>query len=259
MNSCLYNCTVTHLRVKPKKNKFVSRVFMFYLDIDEIDTLCQKNFLLGHNRFRPYSFYDKDHMPLSKTTVRENLTEFLRLNGIDQRIGRVMLLTNLRTFGYVFNPLSIYFCFDENGQPLCSVPEIGNTFGEFKPYVLKKETFQQEAFQQRQDKFFYISPFSRLDMEMGFNFKVPSDRLDIRVDEVFENEKVFFASLTGQRRELNKRNLLWLSLCFPFVTFKVIFLIHFHAFLIYLRRIPFYTKEENMHLQKEVLRARVKN
>ncbi len=259
MNSCLYNCTVIHLRTKPKKNRFANKIFMFYLDLDEIDTLCKKHFILGHNRFRPYSFYDRDHMPLSKTTVRENVAEFLQSKGVVEPVGRIMILTNLRTLGYVFNPLSIYFCFDKNDQPLCSVPEIGNTFGEIKPYILKKESFSAGAFKQQQDKFFYISPFSPLEMTMEFNFKVPADRLDIHVDEKDGKEKIFYASLLGDRLELNKKNLFWLSLCFPMVTVKVIFLIHLHAFLLYLKKIPFHAKEENPHLQKEVLRAWAKN
>lgn len=259
MNSCLYDCTVVHLRVKPKTNKFVNKIFMFYLDLGEIDFLCQNNFFLGHNRFRPYSFYDSDHMPLANTTVRQNLVDFLRSKGVTQELGRIMLLTNLRTWGYVFNPLSIYFCFDKKDQPLCCIPEIGNTFGEIKPYLLKKETFVDGTFKEIQDKYFYISPFSDLDIGMEFNFKVPDEQLDIRVDDVRDKEKILFASLTGERKVLNKTNLFWYGLRFPFITFKIIALIHWHALLIYLRKFPFHAKEENPHLQKEVLRARIKN
>lgn len=255
MNSCLYECTVMHWRTKPKQHRLLHKIFMFYIDLDEIDTLCQENFLVGHNRWRPYSFYDDDHLPFGQSNARENLLHFLRSKGIDQEVGRVMLLANLRTFGYVFNPISVYFCFDKSGQPLCSVPEIGNTFGEIKSFILPPSALQGESFKDEQGKFYYISPFSKLDISLDFNFKIPDERLNIRVDDVSDGEKILYASLTGKRRALDKRNLLWLTLRFPFVTLKVISLIHVHALWLYFKKVPFYPKQDHPHLQKEVLRA----
>jgi len=255
MNSCLYECTVMHLRVKPKQHRLLHKIFMFYVDLDEIDLICEKNSLVGHNTWRPYSFYDQDHLPLGKSTARENLIHFLRSKGITADMGRVMLLANFRTFGYVFNPLSVYFCFDTNGKPLCSVPEIGNTFGEIKPFILPPATLQGESFKDVQDKFYYISPFSKLDISLDFNFKIPDEHLDIRVDDISGGEKILYASLTGQRKVLNTRNLLWLTLRYPLVTLKIISLIHFHALWLYFRKVPFYAKQDSPHLQKEVLRG----
>lgn len=255
MNSCLYECTVMHWRTKPKQHRLLHRIFMFYIDLDEIDALCEKNVLVGHNRWRPYSFYDDDHLPFGKKTLRENLAYFLRSKGVAQEVGRVMVLANLRTFGYVFNPITVYFCFDKNGQPLCSVPEIGNTFGEIKSFVLPSSTLKDGAFKDEQEKFYYISPFSKLDISLDFNFKIPDERLDIRVDDVSGGEKILYASLTGKRQALNDRNLLWLTMRYPLVTLKVIALIHLHALWLYFKKVPFYPKQDHPHLQKEVLRA----
>lgn len=259
MNSCLYECRVTHMRVKPIKNGFAHNLFMFYLDLDEIDGLNQKIPIFGHNRFNIYSFYDADHIPLTRGTLRENLETFLRSKGITGEIGRVMMLSHMRTWGYVFNPLTVYFCFDKNGGPVCAVPEIGNTFGEIKTFVLKNETLSGGSFHQTQEKFYYISPFSALDVFLEFDFRIPDERLDIRVDDVQDREKILYASLSGRRKELNMKNLLWYSLKFPLMTLQVIFLIHLHALIIYLRRVPFFVKEADPDLQKEVLRARVKH
>lgn len=248
-----------HCRVKPKRHRLSHRVFMFYLDLDEIDEICNKNFLIRHNKPGVYSFRDDDHMPFNRTTVRENLLEFLKRRGITQPVGRVMLLTNLRTFGYIFNPVSFYFCFTPSGEPLCAVPEIGNTFGEIKPYVLNSGDLKEETFSKTEEKFYYISPFSDLDLSLEFSLKLPAERLDIRVDDVQRSEKILYASLTGRRAELNLKNLLWYTFKFPFITLKVIGLIHFHAMLLYFKKVPYHLKESDPHLQKEVLRARGKN
>lgn len=248
-----------HLRKKPKGHRFTHKIFMFYLDLDEIDSLCEKNLFLGHNRGRIYSFYDDDHMPFGKSSAKENVLEFLRLKGMTAEVGRIMLLTNLRTLGYVFNPLSIYFCFDKNDQPLYVVPEIGNTFGEIKPFLLDQGTYGDKTFKDQREKDYYISPFTNLDITLDFDLQIPDERLNVRVDDVQAGEKFFYASMTGQRKELNTANLLWYTLKFPFVTLKVIGLIHWHAFLLYLKGIPYHAKESNLHLQKEVLRGRNKH
>lgn len=256
MNSCLYEGTVFHYRKKPKTHRLEHRVFMFYLDLDEIDGLCRKNCLLGHNRFRLYSFYDKDHMPLSHGSVRENITEFLRAKGETAQVGRIMVLANLRTLGYVFNPLTLFYCFDALGRPLCVVPQIGNTFGEIKAFLLDQDTLADGAFKSRQQKLYYISPFSDLDIQLDFQLKLPAERLDVRVDDVQNGEKFLYASLTGKRKELNIRNLLWLTVKYPLITLKVISLIHIHALILFFKGIPYHLKESDPHLQKEVIRAR---
>ena len=255
MNSCLYDCAIMHYRVKPKKHKLEHKIFMFYLDLDEIDEVARKVPLISRNRFNFYNFCDNDHLVFGARTAKENLREYLKTKGVSLNGGRVMLLTNLRTLGHVFNPVSFYFCFDVSGNPTCVVPEIGNTFGELKPYFLDRETFQNGKFFDRQKKYYYISPFTDLDITMEFQLKVPDDRLEIRVDDLQDGDKFLYASMTGERKELTNANLLWRSLCFPFVTLKVIGLIHFHAMLLYLKGMRHHKKEENPDLQKEVLRV----
>lgn len=135
MNSSLYKATVMHNRLAPKKHRFHYNVFMFYIDLDEIEILKKKFFLFSHNRFNFFSFRDKEHLQLpinnpdTNKNTKEHITEYLKENGIIVSHCKIMILTNLNILGYNFNPVSFYFVFDKNKQPLCSVAEVGNTFG----------------------------------------------------------------------------------------------------------------------------------
>ncbi len=260
MNSCLYECRVTHARLKPKKHLVNHKNFMFYLDLDEVDGLARRLKLFARNRFNLFGFTDADHLPLGEKTLKENLIKFVRAKGFNGRIERIMLLTNLRTLGYIFNPVSFYFCFDERQQPVCAVAEVCNTFREIKPYFLGPEHFDGKEFRDQQIKYFYVSPFVDLDVRMDFRLPVPGERLAVHVDDIQGGEKFLYASLTGERRGLTDRQLLWYSLRYPWVTFQVIFLIHTHAGILhFIKKVLYHPKEENPHLQKEVLRAWRKN
>lgn len=250
LNSCLYEYTVMHHRLEPKKHRFVYNVFMFSLDLDEIDTLCEKLFLFSRNRFNVFNFRDTDHLSLGKENVKENIFEYLRQNGIALNKGKIILVTNLRTFGYVFNPVSFYFCFDENGNPICAIPEVGNTFGEMKPYLLKEEDKTASGFRKMMTKYFYVSPFIELDTEFDFQLNIPNEKLQIVISDYAKGKKMFLSSLVGTRKELTNARLLWYTFRFPLITLQVITLIHWQALKLYLKKLPFLRKNDNPELQK---------
>lgn len=246
VKSCLYECSVFHRRIWPKKHEFLYRVFLFCLDLDELLEIARSLPLIGFNNPGLYTFRDEDHFRVVPGTARENAEAFLRANGIDERPARIRLLTNLRFLGYTFNPISVWFCEREDGSPLAAIAEVGNTFGELKPFLVP---VSGDGFHLRAPKHFYVSPFSPLDLEFDFRFKSPGGRLSVLIDDYRGDERVLVSSLTGARVELTAANLLAFTVKYPLITLKVITLIHWQAFRLWLKGIPFFLREENPHLQ----------
>lgn len=256
MNSCLYEGKVMHHRFQPKQYAFDHKVFMFYLDMDELDELNSKLKLFSRNRFNIYSFRDKDHLELSGRNVKENILEYLReKEKVTFKPGKIMLLTNLRTLGHIFNPVSFYFFFDEAGKSAGVLAEVGNTFGELKPYWLGPETLMKGSYTAQKIKNYYISPFMDLDLILDFNLKVPDDRIFLKVDDVDKKgDRFFISTLSGEKKPLTDRALFRTLFFYPLITLKVISLIHWHAIKLWLKKIPHRAKHENPELQQGVFR-----
>ncbi|MHA4896802.1 DUF1365 domain-containing protein [Pedobacter sp. PWIIR3] len=259
MNSSLYICKVMHNRLTPKQHSFWYNVYLFYLDLDEVEALSAKLKWLSFNRFNLFNFRNKDHLQLPKDnpdttkSVREQLSTYLAEHEVILGDGRVMLLTNLSVLGYNFNPVSFYFCFDRDGAPLCAVVEISNTFHEMKMFFIGKDELISDTFRQRAEKYFYVSPFIDLDTSFDFNLKIPREKLDIRIDDYDKEGKRFFLStLTGQRKVLNDRNLLRYFFSIPLIPLRVMWLIHWQAFLLWRKKFSFHKKSANQIMQKDV-------
>jgi uncharacterized protein len=261
MNSCLYECTVMHHRLEPKEHQFDYRIFLAAFDLDEIDGLAAQVPVFSRNRRNLYAFFDRDHLMLpglEKGGVRENLAAYLAGQGMDlPGTARVLLITLPRVLGYVFNPVSFYFCFSVDGAPLCAVAEVGNTFGEQKLYYLP-ELSGGNLFHRLAPKRFYVSPFSELDLVFDLKLRVPGEQLDIHIDDrVSEAEggrRILLSALTGRRVALTTPRLLWYLVKYPFITVRVILLIHWHALWLWRKRLPWYRKAADPHLQEGVLR-----
>ena len=261
MNSCLYKAKVMHHRLAPKVHSFNYSVFMFYLDLDEIDMLHNKLKLMSRNRFNLFNFKDSDHLqlprekPETSKNVREQMMAYLKKNGVDIGQGRIMVLTNLNTLGYQFNPVSFYFCYDEQGGLVCSVVEVCNTFREMKPYFLGADKRTGDTFKLNTTKYFYVSPFIDMDTNFDFDLKEPDEKLQLKIDDYDKEGKRFFIStLSGVRKPLTDANLLLYFISFPLITVKVIGLIHWQAFKLWLKKLPYHKKTDQMELQQEVFR-----
>jgi DUF1365 family protein len=258
MNSSLYQARIMHHRLEPKKHSFQYDIFMFYLDLDELDELSDRLKFMSRNRFNLFTFKDREHLQLPRESpdnsknIKQHICRYLAENGITEAPERIMLLTNLSTLGYNFNPVSFYFCFDQAGLPLCAVAEIGNTFGEMKPFLLGKNEFDEGAFRLNTTKYFYVSPFFDHDTQFDFNLQIPEEKLQIRIDDYKEDRRVFISTLSGIRKPLNDLTLLRYFFSFPLVTLKVITLIHWNALKLILKKIPYRKKEEHPELQQEV-------
>lgn len=262
MNSCLYRAKVMHNRLAPKKHSFHYNVFMFYLDLNEIDILANKLALFSKNKFNFFSLRDSEHLQLplenpdKSKTIREQISRYLSENGVTIGNGRIMLLTNLNVLGYNFNPVSFYYCYDETEAPLCVVAEIGNTFGEMKPFLLNKENLNDTVYHLNTTKYFYVSPFIDHDTNFDFNIGIPGEKLNIRIDDYKNEERFFISTLKGVKKDINNANLLWYSIRFPFITLKIITLIHWNAVKLWMKKIPYHRKAENQELQKDVYRRK---
>lgn len=246
--------------MRPKSHRFHYNIFMFYIDLDEPELLKKKFHFFSHNTFNFFSFRDGEHLQLpaenpdKNKTTKEHILDYLKQHGVTEVPAKIMLLTNLNVLGYNFNPVSFYFCFDQHQQPICCVAEVSNTFREMKPYFIGKENFDGTKFHLNTTKYFYVSPFIEHDANFDFNIAVPGDKLNIRIDDFKENERFFISTLTGRRKELSNGTLLAASLRFPLIPLRIMGLIHWHAFLLWLKKIRYYKKSENKHLQRGLFR-----
>ncbi len=244
MNSCLYECRVVHARLAPKAHRFAYRLFLFGFDLDELDSLHRSLRLFSRNRANLYSFRDADFLPTHEAPrhptdpaevchplydkppgLKGRVVAHLARHGIDLAGGRVLLVTLPRVFGYLFNPVSFYFCYDRTGEPVAALVEVTNTFREMKPFVLGPACRRDGrgaaagvVFEKRTPKHFYVSPFSDVDVAFDFSLHTPGERLAIQIDDYAGGARTLTSTLHGARRPLTDAALAWFTLKHPLMT-----------------------------------------
>lgn len=255
-HSCIYECAVMHDRVTPKRNQFLYKTFLFSIDLDELDELTSKNIFISRNRFNVFSFHDRDHLFIEGNgSIRQQIITYLSHHRVDVKtIDRIQLVTNLRTMGYQFNPVSFYFCFDKSGAPVCAIAEVCNTFGEMKLYLLDRSCLTRGRFELQVQKNFYVSPFIDLDAKFHFRLSIPNETLNISINDHKDGEQFFSSSLWGKRATLSQVSVFWYAVRFPFVTIQVITLIHWQALRLWVKQLKWNRKAANVGLQQGVLR-----
>lgn len=243
MNSCLYQGQVWHRRNKPVTNKFSYGVYMAYLDLDELEEVFRGRWLWSTRRWAPFRFRREDHLggrgaPLAdcvRTLVAER-------TGCTCR-GPIRLLTNLRHFGYVFNPVSFHFCFDPAGENLeAVVADVRNTpWNERYRYALdlRREKPAGNLLQAEQPKEFHVSPFMGMDTTYRFRFSIPGEKLIVHIDCERQGASFFRAGLNLRRLPINGRTLARIAVCHPLMPFKVIFAIHWQALRLWRKGAPY--------------------
>lgn len=264
MNSCLYKAKVMHHRLEPKPHRFCYNIFMFYIDLDEVDLLVKKFFLISKNQFNVFSFRDSDHLQLPRENpdktkpVKEHIKGYLQQQGIELTNEKIFLLTNFCTFGYQFNPVSFYFVSpffsdSENLGIRSCVIEVCNTFREMKPFFIGEKNFDGKKFHMNTIKYFYVSPFIDMDARFDFSIEFPDEKLNIKIDTVSQiGKKIITTTLTGTKKKLSNTRLIWYAIRFPFITLQVIGLIHWNAFILWLKKIPYYKKNSHIDMQRDV-------
>lgn len=259
LKSSIYTAKVMHHRLAPKKHSFWYTVYMFYIDLDEIDLLDKQLRWFSRNSFNIFSFRDKEHLQLPKEnpdqlkTTRQHLEDYLKENDVDGSALEIKLLTNLNVLGYNFNPVSFYFCFDKEENPVCCVAEISNTYREMKLFFFGKDELIDDTFKKIATKYFYVSPFIDHDDSFDFSLKVPADQLEIKIDDIDKQGNRFFIStLKGERKTLSNSALLKCFLRIPLIPLQIMGMIHWQAFQLWLKKLSFHPKAENPELQRNV-------
>ena len=255
LKSTLYQCQVFHERKKPKRNRFSYPVFLWQLDLDEIGYLASNKRIIGHNRFNLFSFYDNDHFKQrgangARIPVRQKLETYLAEHGVQEMPARVKLLTSLRIFGYVFNLVSFYYCYNNRNEVYCTIAEVTNTYGEMKMYLLLNS--DGKYFTEVKQKHFYISPFTKLDDHLELKVGLPADKIRIFINDFDREEIKVRTVLSGQQKALTTKKLIFYLVRFPFLTLQVISLIHWQALKLWIKGVEYIPKAENPGLQKDI-------
>ena len=241
INSFIYNGTVIHKRFRPKIHFFKYRVFSFLLDLDEIEFISKKIKFFSYNKFNIISFFDKDHGPRDGTSLKLWVTENLKKLYIFDNDLKIKLLCYPRMFGYVFNPLSIFFVYNKRNQLISILYEVKNTFGEQHTYIFK--TNDENLIQNSCLKKFYVSPFIQMECKYFFRVLNPKNKLSVVIDQYQDDKKLLFASQDGVACEFNAKNLIISFLTHPLMSIKVITAIHFEAFRLWLKGIKLVKKK----------------
>ena len=227
-SSFIYTGQVIHKRFKPKEHFFKYKVFSLLIDLSELHILNKKLTLFSYNKFNILSFYDIDHGPRDGTSliswVKKNLSNY----NINSKEIKIKLLCYPRVWGYVFNPLSIFYVYDNNSNLISILYEVKNTFGEQHTYVFKIDKLNQ-FLEHSCNKKFHVSPF--IDMNCFYNFKIskPENKFSVVINQSDNYGKLLFASQDGIKKKLNNKNLFISYISHPLMSFKIILAIHFEA------------------------------
>jgi uncharacterized protein len=241
MNSCIYNGIVKHQRFKPIEHSLNYKTFSILIDLDEIESLSRNISIFSLNKFNIFSFYNLDHGPRDGSSLKDWVSHNIKKFKISENITKIKLLCYPRIFGYVFNPLSVFYCYEKNNLKAIFY-EVKNTFNEQHTYIFKIKN--NEKIEQKCKKKFYVSPF--MDMETYYNFKLlnPKEKLSIFIRQTNGVETILTATQTGDKKEFSFKQLVINFFKYPLMTIKIISSIHYEAFFLW-KKGAVYRKRDN--------------
>ncbi|MEX0923064.1 MAG: DUF1365 domain-containing protein [Rhodovibrionaceae bacterium] len=244
--SCLYFGRVMHRRLRPFGHRFDYRVFSMLLDLDELPELAHRLPLFSHNRWNVFSFQNRDHGPRDGSALRPWIEAQLASRGIDLEGGRISLLCFPRVLGYVFNPLSIWFCHHRDGSLRALLYEVRNTFGDKHGYLIPLETPLKPGapILQGCDKRFYVSPFIGMESRYRFRVKQPDETLSVLIRQSVPEGELLLATWTGKRHALTGRNLAFAFFRYPLMTLKIVAAIHWQALKLWRKGARFHKRPQ---------------
>ncbi len=237
LRSAIYTGSVMHARFTPLRHRFEYPLCFLVVDLDELPLLAARSMLFRHNAAGVVAIHDSDYQRGPVPGLKSGVVAFAHAAGLEGEIARVELLTHPRIFGYVFNPVSFFYCYDRNDGLLAVVTEINNTYSGRVRHLFdaRKRIPSRVGHSYAQSKELYVSPFIAMDAKYHFHFTDERavdghvSRREVRAD-VFENDQQFFvARLQGTPRPIDDRALAWMLLRYPLMTVQVISLIYFEA------------------------------
>jgi DUF1365 family protein len=241
LRSGLYEGAMTHHRLRPRDHRFSYRMYYGLFDLDELPQLDRRLRLFSHNSWNAFSLRDDKHGSDDGTTPREWIGQQLADAEYGFELGRVQVLAFPAVVGYVFNPISVWWCFDTDDKLRAVLHEVRNTFGDKHCYLSEVDpTDPRQSF----DKELHVSPFMDLEKSYSFTLTAPGDTVGVRIREDDKEGKLFTASFVGRRVEFTDRNLARLFVRYPLITLKSVFAIHWHALQLWRKKIRFHRRPQ---------------
>jgi uncharacterized protein len=241
MQSALYFGTVRHRRYAPTPHAFTHRLYMAWLDLSELDSVFRDRWFWSTRR-RAISWLRRaDYLGDPRISLDEAVREHIAAQTGRRPEGPIRLLTHLRTFGYCFNPVSFYYCYDTNGLLETIAAQITNTpWNERHTYILPVQAphAKHPARRFRFAKNFHVSPFMPMQVDYDWRFTLPSSHLAVHMVNRRANETIFDATLHLRRREIDSKSLATALLAYPFMSAQVTGAIYWHALRLWLKRTP---------------------
>ncbi|MDF1743957.1 MAG: DUF1365 domain-containing protein [Gimesia sp.] len=253
MESGIYTGWVRHQRYKPVEHQFRNRIFLMYLDLDEIHTVFQGRWFWSARRPALARFCREDHMGDADQSLSDSIRDFVTKSGRPRPDGPIRLLTHLRYFGFIMNPVSFYFCFDKDSQAVQTVvAEVHNTpWGEQHCYIIDADQFRPGAEKQPTDKTFHVSPFMPMDIQYFWRMTEPQDSLTVNIDNQRNSEKIFDVIMQLNRREITTANLTRSLILYPLITGYVFAAIYWQALRLWMKRVPYYPHPKHSQSSEE--------
>ena len=242
-NSCLYAGQVYHRRTRPAEHRLRYSVFTLFLDLAEIDELADELWLFSRNRFNLFGFYDRDFGEDPAESLPDYIQRKLQHAGISTRPARLFLSCYPRVLGYAFNPLSLFYCMDQQGRCFAVIHEVHNTFGERHCYVLPVKAPSAEGdewIQQDTDKQLFVSPFAHMRMHYHFRLNAPGERQIVIIRASDEQGVLVTASYVADKRRLTATELSRFIFIYPLLGLKVILGIHWEALKLWCKGVPWF-------------------
>ena len=242
INSAIYNGQVIHKRFKPKVHYFKYKVFSLLIDLSELETLDRKVNFFSFNKFNLISFHEKDHGERNGSSLKLWVHRNLEKNNIQTKDIKIKILCYPRIFGFVFNPLSVFYIYNLKDQLISIMYEVKNTFGEQHTYIFKV-TKDSNLIQNNCSKKFHVSPFIEMNCTYFFRLLKPGNKISVVIDQYDNEDKILYASQDGFRSDFDTKHLIISYLKHPIMTFKIILAIHFEAFKLWAKGIKFVKKK----------------